>query len=450
MSLQVWLPLISDANPIGLDRSSITANGTIAYNSGKFGNSLQFNGSSTYVQGSIYTTATMTYMCWLKFDTARGTHVLDCRTPAGVGYQPIYINPSTGVQVGGSTSSFIYINYTFTANTWYHVAVVYSASDCKLYVNGALIGSTTSAKGTAINTSLPFYIGCRCTQVNWFHGQMNDFRIYDHSCSAKEIAEVAKGLFLHYKLDKLEGSVVTDCSGYKNHGTVTGTLTAVTGTPRYGGGVKSAAGANNFIASAQSLPSTLMTVSFWCKSDLSNAWTAFADKSNYWAFFYYQSGNRFIVGTGAGDEKHATYPVDAWDTSGWNHVVIVRTGTYTKKLYINGNEITGSGGDYYTQNAGLLNIFRRNYSTTPAAVNMEMVDFRMYVTAFTAAQITALYNESVAIAKNSIVFAREFVETTSISVKKNGQLTANAFQETGSTAYFKKNGTVKGSDIYEY
>jgi hypothetical protein len=30
---------------------------------------------------------------------------------------------------------------------------------------------------------------------------MNDFRIYDHALSTKEVEEIAKGLVLHYKLD---------------------------------------------------------------------------------------------------------------------------------------------------------------------------------------------------------------------------------------------------------
>jgi hypothetical protein len=30
---------------------------------------------------------------------------------------------------------------------------------------------------------------------------MNDFRLYDHTLSAAEAAEIAKGLILHYKLD---------------------------------------------------------------------------------------------------------------------------------------------------------------------------------------------------------------------------------------------------------
>lgn len=413
MSLKVWLPFISNLNNNGLSQNAIASHGTIAYSDSKFGTGLQFNGSSTYISGNVYTTATMTYMCWLYFDTFRGTHVLDCRTGTSTtGYQPMWIN-TTGVQVGGSTSAFEYIPYTFAADTWYHIAVTYSATNCQLYINGDFIGKTSSAKGTAINAEQPFYIGCRCTQTNWLHGRINDFRIYDHTCSAKEIAEVAKGLFLHYKLNSFNGTQVTDCSGFKNNGQMVGSVTLNTDTPRYDKSVKSTAGATNYIASLESLPPTCQTVSFWVNMNFNSNQTVFADKSNYWALFYYQSRDRFLVGTGAGNENHYAFPRTAM-IEGWNHIAIVREGTYTKHLFINGEEIDPdtSYSDYYTQNAGLLNIFRRNYNDAPAATNMSLSDFRIYLTALNAKQIKELYNESVAIDKSGNTFAREFIEVT--------------------------------------
>jgi len=70
-----------------------------------------------------------------------------------------------------------------------------------LFVNGQFVGESTTGKGTAINAERPFYLGCRCTQVNWTAARINDFRIYDHTCSAKEIEEVSRALLVHYKLD---------------------------------------------------------------------------------------------------------------------------------------------------------------------------------------------------------------------------------------------------------
>jgi hypothetical protein len=80
MSLQVWIPFISDYHTQGLSQNRITPHNLSTYSAGKFGTAAQFNGSSTYVEGTVYTTATMTYMMWLYLDTLKGCHVLDCRS----------------------------------------------------------------------------------------------------------------------------------------------------------------------------------------------------------------------------------------------------------------------------------------------------------------------------------------------------------------------------------
>ena len=430
MSLKVWLPFISNLNNNGLSQNAITSYGTIAYSDSPFGKGLQFNGTSTYVTGNIYTTATMTYMCWVYFDTLRGTHLLDCRNAAGtVGYQPMYINPTSGVQVGGTTSTFIYLPYTFAASTWYHIAVTYSAIKCQLFINGVLTGETTSGKGTALNTELPFTLGCRCSQSNFLHGKINDFRIYDHTCSVKEIAEIAKGLSLHYKLSNVSANI-KDCSGYKQPASVTN-VTSLADTPRYTLASKFS-GSSSYI---KILNNTWMgqgtrafTINLWVYS--STAWNANthffsctesggfnteAGNSGYLRFpihVYTDAAQTTVAYKFDSNElKLADLPLNEWIMLTW---VYDSTGTRT---YINGElhhtyTNTSYGVHFNTSARLFLGCEASGASPTTPYYSGAMSDFRYYITALNEKQIKELYNESIAIDKSGNTFAREFIEVT--------------------------------------
>ncbi len=84
----------------------------------------------------------------------------------GTGYQPMYVNSSSGIQVGGTGSAFTYIPYTFSLNTWYHICVTANSSKTIVYINGQNIGETTNSKGTNYNTSLQVTIGSRYSDSN--------------------------------------------------------------------------------------------------------------------------------------------------------------------------------------------------------------------------------------------------------------------------------------------
>jgi len=65
---------------------------------------------------------------------------------------------------------------------------------------------TNSVSGVNTITGLvgsgTFWIGADArTGATRLKGKMNDFRVYDHALSAKEIEEIARGLVVHYKLD---------------------------------------------------------------------------------------------------------------------------------------------------------------------------------------------------------------------------------------------------------
>lgn len=457
MSLQVWLPLISDVNSIGLNRNTVTPH-NITYGSAKLGNGAILNGSNGYIEGSIYTTATMTYMCWVYFTTLGGCHLLDCRTPAGNGYQPMYINPSTGVQVGGSTSGYPYIAYTFAASTWYHIAVTYSATKCQLFINGQLVGESTSGKGTAINDNRPFYLGCRCTQVNWAAAKINDFRIYDHTCSAKEVEEASRALFVHYKMDNANPNVVYDCSGYKHNATAVGEnyISVTNQSVRYGLATHFNGSYIRMNDRPSVLPKESITVNMWVNfSTWGNPISC--TEGGGWNFEEAGGGIRFPIYIASVGYKVAQSTTTSASLKNSWHMLTGTMDSTNVKIYIDG-ELAGTTAIGSTNGVGYANNYlfiaaeAAGNQTPPASIAYrgDISDVRIYASALVDKQIKELYNESVAIAKDSGIFAREFVETTSISVKKNGQLTANSFQETGNTAYFKKNGTIKSSDIYEY
>lgn len=90
------------------------------------------------------------------------------------------------------------------ADTWYHVAGVYKDSDVTgyIYVDGELQGSTkTEGSVSALleNIAAPIEIGrCRLEQmagsVNYFHGRIDDVRIYSRALSEADISELVVAL----------------------------------------------------------------------------------------------------------------------------------------------------------------------------------------------------------------------------------------------------------------
>lgn len=213
-SLQVWAPLTSmtvnsTQNSLcfgttrnqGTSGSSITA--TAVYpiqDNGKVGKCIAFNGTSSRLQGTYKSSANITFALWLYFDEVTSGHVFDARTADGnTGYQPIYVTPTT-MQFGNTGTSFPNINYTWSAGRWYHICVTHDYNQGKVYIDGNLVATNTSAGGRDLGTC-NFNIGCRCSLANFTKIRVNDVRIYNSTLTAEEVKNISRGLCLHYRLD---------------------------------------------------------------------------------------------------------------------------------------------------------------------------------------------------------------------------------------------------------
>lgn len=194
MSLQVWLPLNGDLKNQGLSDITVTNSGATVNNNGKIGKCYYFGGQNqiTFPSQSWMSMKPANHFsvfCWVKGTTTGWLF-------AEGGWE-LLLRP-TFAKIGLSNNGQYpaQYNYSFDTNTWYHLGFTWSGSTgkLKLYLNGKLVASSDvpSSANFDINNSFKM---CYTGGV-----YLNDFRIYNHALSVKEVKEIAKGLVLHYRL----------------------------------------------------------------------------------------------------------------------------------------------------------------------------------------------------------------------------------------------------------
>ena len=211
MSLVVWLPLTKDLRQQGLLNMAVTNNGaTYTATGGKLGGAYSFNGSSrieatlpTSVSSSIVTLA-----CWVNFSALPSSsawfNLIQLGKAGGFAASrlSLYYEYGKGINISidGSSTGANYIAYTFTTNIWYHIACTYDGTIVKVYINGEQVLSKTASKGSYTTAATKIYFG---GPTNYYlKGMMNDARYYNHALSEMEVKELAKGLVLHYPLNR--------------------------------------------------------------------------------------------------------------------------------------------------------------------------------------------------------------------------------------------------------
>ena len=202
MALQVWLPLINNVENQGVSNIPIINNGVTFVDNGKIGKCASFNNNYFSLQNlSNFNTISVSF--WMKpANTNQIGCLLNYRTGIGLDIAIFLIQGKIRFDAGGQTI----FNYTYTTD-WQHITVTYDGNIKSLYVNGILNQSVTinkaisctATKGTVGASSVNTISG----SDNNYIGLLNDYRIYDHCLSPKEVKEISKGLVLHYPLNSL-------------------------------------------------------------------------------------------------------------------------------------------------------------------------------------------------------------------------------------------------------
>lgn len=237
MALQVWLPLNGNLNNQGLfDSTSVNYNATIE-NNGKIGKCYSFNGTDSHISftSPINTDNTnFSICCWVKFNSYSTQCIFSIRTSVGKGISLFKISENFRFDAGELTQ---FSSYNIPINKWIHVTVTKDNQYKKLYINGQLI-DTVNSVGNITDMDSIGSIGASQQPGggfnNFMNGHMNDFRIYDHCLSAKEVSEIAKGMILNYQLKGFGGENLFGFNKGVKIGTIHSNSTVKSNPEEYG------------------------------------------------------------------------------------------------------------------------------------------------------------------------------------------------------------------------
>lgn len=199
MSLQVWLPLNGNLENLGLTNSIIINNGATIDNNGKIGKCYNFTGE-TFLTLSTGIDTTKNYSICYWFKELENNTISQFRVVYQCG-NLIVGQYGKSLDIYNASGGGFDVTASLDTTVWHHACFTFQEqnSQVSIYIDGILAKQNTV-------TSIPIFgttglIGKRSTNTYLFQGLLNDFRIYDHCLSPKEVKEISKGLVLHYTLD---------------------------------------------------------------------------------------------------------------------------------------------------------------------------------------------------------------------------------------------------------
>ena len=462
MSLQVWLPLNGSSNNQGL--SNISMKGSVSsWDSGKIGKGARFSGNSVSASNYLYnnstefnyTTQDFSWALWTKITNtvyaASYIFTVGRADAGGYGYGLQHSGGNATVWFGNQSWSF-----PIAYNAWQHISFVKSGTSIKVYLNGTKVIDTTFS-GTYPTYSDGNGLGIGCFYYNGggiypLTGIINDFRLYNSAIPYKEIKELSKALILNYKLDNYSASStkVYDSSGYMNTGTIIGTLSYASGSPRYnyGTGILS----NSYKVKTPSLDfseiANSYTISWWAKG------SSFGSNGEMmWGFV---DGNRLNVmhrlclNTGDSADNPFYKPstttiISEPESNVWHHFALTGDGT-SSNLYVDGS-LYGIAKTYKSITG--TTIYLNGWGTSSDyAFNGYYSDFRIYGATLDAPDIKELYNTSAMICPDYTLYGYMFNEGEEVTVSKTGIITMVELNEDSSIS-IQNSGEIKGNNFIE-
>ena len=215
MSLQVWLPLNGNLNNQG--PSAVTSTGGTVNNTGILGKCYACTSSSYItIQNPVTDKYDFSFSFWMKVPATlsstgawntmfsfRALNTNDSSAENSIGINWASYNNIKIYDDANHQDIWMAPGNQFNYDKWCHYTITHTGNDSsttiKVYTDGILRGTFNNSHRLVLRSG-NILLG---SGINPSYGPIyfNDFRLYDHCLSAKEVKEISKGLVCHYKLD---------------------------------------------------------------------------------------------------------------------------------------------------------------------------------------------------------------------------------------------------------
>ena len=452
MGLVRWYQFNGDNNDYSGNAKNLQGVAGVTVNdNGKIGRCALFNGGQGYTPNPILGRNIFSICFWAKPDSPSSwSDIFTCETSKfrlektdSDTYQ-FYADVTSGSPVSGVALS------SLPNATWTHVAIVLDGSKFTTYKNG-VVDKTGSLTGNLVSGA-NFYIGSRIDSSYW-KGYLNDFRIYDHALSAKEVKEIAKGKMIHYTCNpSANASKYRDSSGFRNHAIATNHPTFsrddfAMGTASYlfSNGSKKSNGEYQYFKSENAIrvPES-GTLSYYLKEQ----GTRNTDNKYAVGFAQFASVNGLDAISSDNPSVGMIYYHDANYTTKTSTSTTIRDGNWhmytlswtvngTLKIYVDG-ALIGSHTLGAMVHVGTFRSFivGSAWDYAYGGYSGYIDDVRLYATQLSDTDVLELYQTKASVSKNGKLFANEICETNFVTKEAYSAKWARVFYHNN------KNGTV--------
>lgn len=185
----------SAGDATGTGHAAALTNATWAA-AGHAGAALSFNGTNAWATvadaADLRLTTGMTIEAWVRPASQAGWRTVVMKErPGGLSYA-LYSSddsnrPPAGYGNTGGSDTAAVGSAAIPLNAWVHLAATYDGSALRLYVGGALAGTTPLA-GSLLSSTSPLRIGGNGVWGEYFSGLIDDVRVYNRPLGQAEIA----------------------------------------------------------------------------------------------------------------------------------------------------------------------------------------------------------------------------------------------------------------------